>query len=140
MRNQLQRILLVEDDTDIQLVARLSLETVGGYTVEICSSGKEALQKIVAFAPDLVLLDVMMPDMDGPAVLQNLRAGKDTCHLPIVFMTAKAQTHEIEGYLALGAIAVVSKPFDPMTLPTTLSRIWQQNTPSASVFAGGEDR
>jgi CheY-like chemotaxis protein len=123
---QLKRILMVEDDTDIQTVARLSLEAVGGYVVEICSGGHEALGTVKGFAPDLVLLDVMMPDMDGPTVLQNLRADSETEALPVVFMTAKAQAHEVASYKAMGALAVVSKPFDPMLLPGMLSHIWQQ--------------
>ncbi|RYG68982.1 response regulator [bacterium] len=123
---QLKRILMVEDDVDIQTVARLSLEAVGGYVVEICSGGYEALGRVKDFAPDLVLLDVMMPDMDGPTVLQNLRADSQTSSLPVVFMTAKAQAHEVASYKAMGGLAVVSKPFDPMLLPATLAHIWQQ--------------
>ena len=127
MKLTLQRILMVEDDLDIQVVARLSLEAVGGYTVEICSGGSEALRKISAFAPDLVLLDVMMPDMDGPTVLQCLRDFEPTRELPVVFITARAQAHEIASYLQMGALGVVSKPFDPMELPATLAGFWQQN-------------
>lgn len=123
---QLKRILMVEDDVDIQTVARLSLEAVGGYVVEICSGGYEALGRVKEFAPDLVLLDVMMPDMDGPTVLQSLRSDPVTKDLPVVFMTAKAQAHEVASYKAMGALAVVSKPFDPMLLPATLAHIWQQ--------------
>ncbi len=127
MQNDLQRIMMVEDDTDIQIVARMSLEAVGGFTVEICSDGHEALQKVAEFAPDLVLLDVMMPDMDGPTVLKHLRSGEQTRDLPIVFMTAKAQAHEVQSYLQMGALAVISKPFDPMALPATLSGIWDKH-------------
>ena len=116
---------MVEDDPDIQIVARLSLEAVGGFTVEVCSGGIEALEKVDAFAPDLMLLDVMMPDMDGPTVLQHLRARESTKELPIIFMTAKAQAHEIESYKKMGAVAVVSKPFDPMLLPQTLTSLWE---------------
>ena len=129
---------MVEDDTDIQLVARLSLEAVGGYSVEICSGGHEALAKIEGFAPDLVLLDVMMPDMDGPTVLGHLRANPATCAVPIIFLTAKAQAHEIAFYKDLGAIGVISKPFDPMTLPLNLAQIWQQNAAANGVLAGGD--
>lgn len=127
MKTALKRILMVEDDPDIQVVAQISLEAVGGYTVEMCSSGREALQKVKGFAPDLVLLDVMMPGMDGPVVLQHLRADPQTDALPIVFMTAKAQAHEVASYKQMGALAVVSKPFDPMTLSATLAQIWDEN-------------
>ncbi len=121
----LQRIMMVEDDPDIQIVARLSLEAVGGFTVEVCSGGFEALEKVESFAPDLMLLDVMMPDMDGPTVLKHLREREQTKELPIIFMTAKAQAHEIESYKKMGAVAVVSKPFDPMLLPQTLTTLWE---------------
>ncbi len=124
MQNGLQRIMMVEDDLDIQIVARLSLEAVGGYTVEVCSGGHEALEKVADFAPDLVLLDVMMPDMDGPTVLHHLRANPKTMSLPVIFVTAKAQAHEVESYKEMGALEVISKPFDPLTLPLILSEIW----------------
>lgn len=116
----LQRVMMVEDDLDIQTIARLSLEAVGGFTVEVCSGGLEALEKIEDFAPDLVLLDVMMPDMDGPTVLARLRERESTQNVPVIFMTAKAQAHEIEAYKKMGALEVVSKPFDPMALPQIL--------------------
>lgn len=120
----LQRILLIEDDPDIQMVAQLSLEAVGGYKIEVASCGEDGLKKAAEFAPDLVLLDVMMPGMDGPTVLQRLRADSQTAHLPVVFMTAKAQAHEVEAYHEMGALGVITKPFDPMTLPQTVAQIW----------------
>ncbi len=129
--SQLQKILMVEDDGDIQTVAQLSLEAVGGFTVEVCSGGAEALERVEAFAPDLVLLDVMMPGMDGPTVLKNLRARPTTAHLPVIFMTAKAQAHEVAAYKAMGAIDVISKPFDPMTLPQTIATCWNNRVPAA---------
>ena len=118
---------MVEDDPDIQIVARMALEIVGGFTVEICSGGQQALDTVEGFDPDLVLLDVMMPDMDGPTVLHHLRARPLTAPIPIVFMTAKAQAHEIDSYLDIGAMDVISKPFDPMTLSARLSAIWQNS-------------
>lgn len=123
----LQRILMVEDDLDIQIVARMALEAVGGYTVEVCSGGQQALETVETFAPDLVLLDVMMPDMDGPTVLHHLRERAATRELPIVFMTAKAQAHEVCSYRQMGALDVISKPFDPMKLSVTLAEIWNKN-------------
>ena len=130
---------MVEDDLDIQTVARLALEAVGGFTIEMCCGGREALQKISAFAPDLVLLDVMMPDMDGPTVLQHLRANAATGAVPIVFMTAKAQPPEVAAYLEMGALAVIAKPFDPMTLSTVLSEIWTQNLHGRDVVSQGKN-
>jgi CheY-like chemotaxis protein len=123
----LSRILLVEDDPDIQAVGRLALELVGGFTVVICSSGQEALQQAPAFAPDLILLDVMMPGMDGPTTLQALRATATTAATPVIFMTAKVQPQERAQYVSLGAVGVIAKPFDPMSLSTTIQGIWSSH-------------
>lgn len=120
----LSRILYVEDEPDIRAVARLALAAVGGFTVELCSSGSEALQIAPAFQPDLILLDVMMPDMDGPTTFKALQAIPAVAQIPVIFMTAKVQTHEVLQYRKIGAIDVISKPFDPMTLSETISRIW----------------
>lgn len=121
----LQRILYVEDDLDIQMIAVMVLESLHGYTLATCSSGAEALQKAVAFNPDLVLLDVMMPGMDGPETLNSLRLLPELAQTPVVFMTAKVQPQEVSYYLELGAIGVIAKPFDPMTLAGQLQNIWQ---------------
>lgn len=126
MAQELTRILYVEDDQDIQAIAMMVLETISGFTLEPCSSGAEALQKAVAFKPDLVLLDVMMPGMDGPETLKGLRAFPELASTPVVFMTAKVQPQEVEDYLNLGAIGVIAKPFDPMTLAQELRSIWSR--------------
>lgn len=124
MTRELTRILYVEDDPDIQAIAMMVLETINGFTLAACSSGAEALAKAVGFNPDLVLLDVMMPGMDGPETLKGLRAFPELAHTPVVFMTAKVQPQEVEGYLNLGAVGVIAKPFDPMTLAQQLRDIW----------------
>lgn len=121
----LQRILYVEDEPDIQAVAALALEMVGGFNVQICSSGEEALQKAEAYAPDLILLDVMMPSMDGPATLKALRELPALAGVPAVFMTAKVQPPEVAHYKSLGALDVIAKPFDPMTLADQIRKIWE---------------
>lgn len=100
---------------------------VGGYQVMICSGGQEALDKVGGFAPDLILLDVMMPGMDGPATLQSLRADSATAAIPVIFLTAKVQPSEVAHYQALGALNVIAKPFDPMTLATQIRQIWERN-------------
>lgn len=122
--NTLQRILYVEDEPDIQAVAKLALELVGGFEVKVCSSGEEALLEVEAFAPDMILLDVMMPGMDGPGTLKALRALPSQAAVPVAFMTAKVQPAEIEHYTALGACGVIAKPFDPMTLASQVRQIW----------------
>ena len=110
------RILYVEDDPDIRAVAELALVDVAGFEALLCDSGREALAEIDDFAPDLVLLDVMMPGMDGPQTLQALQERPGGLSVPTVFMTARLQPSEVEEYQAMGAIGVIPKPFDPMTL------------------------
>ena len=122
--SQLNKILYVEDEPDIQAIATMALEMVGGFTVKICSSGEEALAEVESFAPDLILLDVMMPGMDGPTTLKALREKPGLKNLPIAFMTAKVQPQEIEYYKSLGALDAIAKPFDPMTLADKVSAIW----------------
>jgi len=125
--NKLQRILFVEDEADIQAVAQVALEGVGGFTVKICSSGEEALKAAEAFAPQLILSDVMMPGMDGPMTLVALRRLPALADTPAIFMTAKVQPQEVEQLRTAGAIEVIAKPFDPMTLAQQIKDIWQQH-------------
>ena len=120
----LMRILHAEDEPDIQAIARLALERVGGFTVLSCENGRVALEAMEAFRPDLLLLDVMMPEMDGPTLLKTLRAGGPFADTPAIFLTAKVQVHEVEQYLALGACAVLAKPFGPMQLAAQIRKIW----------------
>ena len=124
MAPPLSRILLVEDDPDIRMVAGVALEGVGGFAFRACASGPEALADAPAFAPDLFLLDVMMPEMDGPTTLQRLRGIPSLAGVPAVFMTAKVQPREVAQYRQAGAADVIAKPFDPMTLAGTVRTIW----------------
>jgi len=123
---ELSRILHVEDDPSIQAVARVALEVVGGFRVLSCRSGQEALDQVQGFAPDFILLDVMMPGMDGPQTLEKLRELVDIGQIPVAFMTAKVQPSEIELYRRLGARDVIIKPFDPMQLAAQIRAIWDQ--------------
>lgn len=120
----LQRILYVDDDGDIRAVAKLALELVGGFTLCLCGSGQEALAEAEKFQPDLILLDVMMPAMDGPATLAALRRIDAIAATPVVFMTAKAQPGEVKLYRELGAVDVIAKPFQAMQLAEQLRKIW----------------
>ncbi len=120
----LTKILYVDDEPDIRAIARLALEDVGGFTIETCKSGREALLRAPAFGPDLFLLDVMMPGMDGPETLRALRALPAFESTPVIFMTAKAMAPEIQKYKDLGALDVIPKPFDPMTLSDQIKAIW----------------
>ena len=118
-----KKILYVEDEPDIQAIAKIALETIGGFTVRICSSGREALETIGEFNPDCILLDVMMPGMDGPTTLKALRQLPGFATTPVVFMTAKVQPREVAEFKALGALDMIAKPFNPMTLASTLRQI-----------------
>jgi len=116
--------LLVEDDPDIQDVAKLALEAIGGFNVQTCSSGVDALEEGPKYDPDLILLDVMMPGLSGPETYVELRKIETLRNIPVIFLTARAQQADVDHYKSLGAIDVVSKPFDPMTLASTLQTIW----------------
>ena len=124
MPQPLSRILYVEDEPDIRMVAQMALEAVGGFTVIACASGQEALSAAPTAAADLLLLDVMMPGMDGPSTLKALRAMPGTANTPVIFMTAKVQAAEVAMYRKLGALEVIPKPFDPMELSAQLQTIW----------------
>lgn len=121
-----ERILYVEDDEHIREIAKLALEVVGGFKVLVCISGEQALAEVAAFAPDLILLDVMMPRMDGPSTLVALRQRPELAHIPVAFMTAKIQPHEIAAYKAMGALGVIAKPFDAILLHEQITAIWQK--------------
>jgi CheY-like chemotaxis protein len=110
------RILLVDDEPDIREVVDVSLGLDGELTTRACASGADALVMAAEWSPSLILLDVMMPLMDGPTTLANLRKNPRTADIPVLFLTARSQTAEIAHYISLGAQGVLSKPFDPMTL------------------------
>jgi CheY-like chemotaxis protein len=118
----LSRILLVDDDDNIRTIAELSLED--DFQVDIASSGQEAIDIAMVRPPDLILLDVMMPGLDGKATFGKFKEIPSLAAIPVVFMTAKVLTHEIDFYLELGAAGVISKPFDPMTLAEEVQTIW----------------
>jgi len=122
---ELKKILYIEDDPDIQQIAVVALEQVGGFTVTVASSGMEGLVLALEFQPDLILLDVMMPGMDGLATLEKLRANAATDAIPVIFMTSKVQRREIGLYREAGAVSVIAKPFDPMRLAEQVREIWQ---------------
>ncbi|HEY9712006.1 MAG TPA: response regulator, partial [Chroococcales cyanobacterium] len=118
-----KKILLVDDDDNIRTIAVIGLEDVPDWTVIEASSGHAALQIAREERPDLILLDMMMPGMDGVMTMQKLQEQPETAGIPIIFMTAKVQTHEIASYRKLGARGVIVKPFDPITLPDDITAI-----------------
>lgn len=110
------RVLYVDDDADIREIAIMSLGLHPSIETRSAASGKEALRIAHEWQPDLILLDVMMPEMDGPSVLAQLRQAPATDRIPVVFMTARTQPQEVRHFIGLGAEGVIAKPFDPMTL------------------------
>ena len=122
--SELKKILYVEDEPDIQMIARVALENVGGFELLVCSSGAEAIEKAAEFNPDLFLLDVMMPGMDGPTTLGELRKISGLADTPVVFLTAKIQPKEVEHLNTLNVADVIAKPFDPMGLANHLRELW----------------
>lgn len=120
---ELGKVLLVDDDEDIRMIGQMALQEVGGFEVVLASSGAQALVVAAAERPDVIVLDVMMPGMDGPTTFRRLRDDEATAAIPVVFVTAKVQRQEVQRYLDLGAIGVIGKPFDPMSLPDELRAI-----------------
>lgn len=113
-------ILYIDDEADIRGIVEYALEDEAAFSLEMCASGQEAITKVAKFKPDLILLDVMMPGMDGPTTLMKLRDLPNTRTTPVIFVTAKVQPHEIAQFKSLGAIAVIAKPFDPISLAPQL--------------------
>ena len=122
----LNRICYVEDDEDIQRIVRMSLERVGKMTVQVVGDPTQAIEAMKAFKPDLVMLDWMMPGMDGPTLFRKMRETPEVKHLPVVFITAKASSSEMDELRAMGAAGAISKPFSPKDLPDQLRIIWSQ--------------
>ena len=120
----LQKVCYVEDDADIQRIVRLSLERVGKMQVEIVGDPTAAIDAMVAFRPDLVMLDWMMPVLDGPALFKQMKQRPETSALPVIFITAKAAQRDLDELVALGASGTISKPFSPKDLPDQLRAIW----------------
>ena len=120
----LLRVLCVEDDDDIRRILRLSLEKIGRMTVELVADPTQAIDSMIASRPQLVMLDWMMPEIDGPALLRKMREYPGTRAIPIVFVTAKASQRELAELRALGAAGAISKPFAPKDLPDQLRAIW----------------
>jgi CheY-like chemotaxis protein len=120
------KILIIDDENDIRRIARLGLERVGKMQVVDAASGAEGLEKARTERPDAVLLDVMMPGQDGPATLQSFRADPATASIPVIFLTAKALTAEVERLRSLGAVGVLTKPFDAMTLASQVRALLEQ--------------
>lgn len=120
----LKKILHVDDDEDIAEIARMALMTIGDFEVAYCKSGRDAIARAPEFAPDLFLLDSRMPEMDGEETWQALKRIPELQSVPVIFMTARAQPKEVDQLMKIGAIGVVTKPFDPLELAGSIREIW----------------
>ncbi|NIM14842.1 MAG: response regulator [Candidatus Aminicenantes bacterium] len=121
----LKRIMYVDDDTDLQRIVQLGLEMGGGFTVKVCGSGEQVLREIADFQPDLLILDVVMPDMSGPKTLKTMQNMPDIPSVPVVFFTSKTGPEHLQHYRSLGAIGVIKKPLDFKRLPHQVKEIWE---------------
>lgn len=121
----LKRIVYLEDDESIAEVAKLAMESLGGFEVTHFFSGPDALAALDTLDPQIFIIDIMMPKMDGLTVLQNIRSSGRFNDTPILFMTAKVQAAEIDNYLKNGAYGVIHKPFDPMKLCDIINDFWR---------------
>jgi CheY-like chemotaxis protein len=117
------KVLIIDDDEDVRFVARMSLGRVAGMTVVEAARGQDGVALAKSEQPDFILLDMMMPDMDGAATLRALQAGEATASIPVVFLTARAMTSEVQRLKGLGVRGVVLKPFNPMTLASEITAI-----------------
>jgi two-component system alkaline phosphatase synthesis response regulator PhoP len=118
-----RRILLIEDEDDIREIAALSLESIGGWETILARGGQDGIEKAASERPDAIILDVMMPDMDGPATLEQLRKNPMTKDIPVIFMTAKVQAPERRKLDDLGAQGLIPKPFDPTRLAADIASV-----------------
>ncbi|MEG5000605.1 response regulator [Microcoleus sp. B4-D4] len=123
-----KRILVIDDAEDIREVAQVSLEVVGGWEVLTASSGREGVAKALAEQPDAILLDVMMPDQDGPTTFKQLQANDATRHIPVILLTAKALASDRRMFADLGVVSVIAKPFEPMVLAAMVAQAlgWEE--------------
>lgn len=118
-----KRILVIDDDDDVREVAALALETAGEYEIYTAENGRAGLAQALRTRPDLILLDVMMPELDGPATFRLLRQSETTSAIPVIFLTAKVQPADRRNLTALGANGLIAKPFDPLLLADQVSEI-----------------
>jgi CheY-like chemotaxis protein len=117
------KILIIDDEEDIREVCALSLETVAGWDVIMAGSGAQGLARAIEYQPEAILLDVMMPGMDGPTTFRELRKNPATAHIPVLLLTAKVQSSDQRRFADLGVEAVLLKPFDPLTLSTQIATV-----------------
>jgi len=126
LTSKLDKILCIDDDPDILAITQIALEVLGGYTLRTCTGGDEGIRQSADWQPDLIICDVMMPELDGMATLKLLRENRSTAQIPLVFLTARVEKAEMEEYRRLGADGVIEKPFDVEALPNEVQNVWKQ--------------
>lgn len=123
---ELKRIMHIEDDESIRMITSVTLEAVGNLEVLSCESGYDGIRQFEAFQPQVVLLDVMMPDLDGPGTLEEMKSRYRLDNVMVLFMTAKVQQEELAHFKSIGGFDVIEKPFDPMTLADKIRTCWEK--------------
>ncbi|MDD3594409.1 MAG: response regulator [Candidatus Gastranaerophilales bacterium] len=124
---ELKKILYAEDEIDIQVIVDAIVKSMSSYEIMFCNNGQEVLDIVEEYNPDLILLDIMMPEVDGLTAFQELQKSEKTKNIPVVFITAKAQVHEVQSFLKTGVIGIITKPFDPMQLCSNINAIWEKH-------------
>lgn len=122
----LNKILIVEDEPDIQMIAAIGLKDIGKFEIKIANNGMEALELLPNWRPDLILMDVMMPVMDGLSTIKKFKDNPDLKNIPVIFMTARNKDEETGDYGNTGAIDVIIKPFDPLNLADYVRKVWER--------------
>ena len=122
----LTKLIIIDDDPDILQIAKYSLEDMKGVSIKYCDSGQEGIKEALFFLPDLILVDVMMPNMDGIAFIKVMRLIPILSKIPVAFLTAKIQKEDLEQYYAMGIKEVITKPFDPITFPAEIQKLWDK--------------
>lgn len=128
----MKKVLYIDDEPSLQLIVKTCLQTLGGWEVEVAKSAVEGLVKAEELKPDVIILDVMMPEMDGVACLQKLRLNVKTQEIPVIFLTAKWSFTERYQFLALGAVGAIAKPFNPLTLVAQIAKVLDWNLKDSS--------
>jgi len=121
----LQRVLIADDEPDILEISRIALESVGGFEVLVCSSGEMLLERLSGFQPDLIVVDVLMPDMTGPEVFEEIRRRPEFDEVPVIYLTGVIQEEELADLRNTGVADIILKPFDPMTLADRINGVWK---------------
>lgn len=124
---KLKKVLYAENEEDVQIIVKTVVECLGDFELKICSSGKQLLDEVGDYKPDLIMMDIVLSDFDGLAVFNELKKQKELKNIPVLFLTAKVQVHEVNSYIKQGALGVITKPFNPETLCDEIINYWRES-------------